>query len=151
VSSQPSKTYRFRNLEFWAEGGAVWVRDLEVSADSSAHMDDKCKCLPPATFMERVLGVWLAKSQYPDEAFAIDQYRRRAEEVVKRAMRQGDLTDKSVQDYHVRHAPKNRIFTGSAPNYRIEFPKCPDGRMDLSRLVFDGAKVVETPLIVPPR
>ena len=85
------KVFRFRDIEFWAEGGRVFVQNLSKADDPTKTVFEVVRSVEPKEFMKRALAIYaLHQDDKPSERFNVRKLVDEAEQVVKNALMQAD-------------------------------------------------------------
>jgi len=124
-----SKHYRFKGLEYWAQGGMVTILDVEMAGDSDADATEAVIRVTPGEFIKRAIAVRMScTDQYSDERVESQRLLERATEVSKAAKAQGDPSDPGVWEHVSRHARRSSIIMPGDPSiaapvsdYKLKF------------------------------
>jgi hypothetical protein len=94
------RPHRFRDLVFWAEGGAVVLQN-EATGEVSV--------LPVKTFLERLLALNLAntRERHIDEREELSSAVEAGVRIAREAKDQGDPLDPKVIEQRMRHRTSN--------------------------------------------
>ena len=114
-----SKTYRFRQFEFYAERGMITLVDTEAAADRDMSADDAIKRITPGDFMKRAISALITEpDKYPSKLAELRRLVSDAKEACLLAKKQGDPSDPSVLEHVVKHQRKRSIvMPGELPGF----------------------------------
>ncbi|GIW58943.1 MAG: hypothetical protein KatS3mg087_0009 [Patescibacteria group bacterium] len=108
-----SKVKRYRDIEFWAENGVVYLSNEKMAAGKDYDKlppEEKVKIfkgLPPKVFIKRAiaLGILLLNDPNtpPSEGMRLRRFLEDAQEVFREARKQGAVDDPKADDYKIRH------------------------------------------------
>jgi hypothetical protein len=105
------KHYRYKNLEFWAQRGLIIIVDRNRADDSTKHLDEYAKQVPPRDFIKRAIAARITgKDFYPSEDRLLSRMLEDATAAVKEAIAQGDPLDPAVQAHVARHTSRGQIL-----------------------------------------
>lgn len=111
---RPSPRYKFRNVEFWADKGRVWLLNLEAAADSTKAVTEKVITMAPGELLKRAVAIRASvglsgADRHPNVRLEANKLLEDSVAVAKWAQFQGDPTDQRVLAYKSRHKAKNRL------------------------------------------
>ena len=147
MAARRSKTYRYKDIEFFAERGLVTVIDTELAADSDADPHDAIQRIPPGDFIFRAINVHVATGElYPEQVAASRKLLDDAVIVCKLAKAQGDPTDPRVLEHFGRHRRRSSALVLPGEANRILGPVGGDRfKLDLKKdrraMLLKGATV----------
>ena len=130
------KVFRFRDIEFWAEGGRVLVQNLTKADDPTKHVLEVVKSVEPGEFMRRALAVYkLHSDDKPSERFAVSQLVEHADIVAREALEQANkLNTNRVQIFIPRSATKLIVPFRKEPKFKKE---------SAEKILVDGYTIIE--------
>lgn len=109
--SKESKHFRFRQVEFWAKDGRVYMVDLAKAGDSRASILEQVFTLSPGELLQRAIAVRMtADDRYPEQVRVARKLLEEATVVAKAAKFQGDPTDRNVLEHVTKHKRNNRVL-----------------------------------------
>lgn len=115
------KTRKYKDIEFFAENGVIYIGNVEkqasITEESSIEEKNRAfKGLPPKEFIKRAINAGLFEAglwdNYPSELRKVKQFLQDAQEVFEEAKKQGAIDDPKADAWKQRHTPyrKPQVF-----------------------------------------
>jgi hypothetical protein len=109
--AREGRHYRYKHLEFWAQGGLITIIDRNRAGDSEKQLDEYAQRMPPRDFIKRAIAARITgKDFYPSEDHLLTRMLEDATAAVKEALAQGDPTDPAVQEHTIKHKSRRSIL-----------------------------------------
>lgn len=133
------KVFRFRDIEFWAEGGRVFVHNLTKAEDPSKHVLETVRSIEPTEFMKRALAVYrLHEEDKPSERWDVRQLMDAAEAVVKEALIQANKLGTNKVQVFIPSSGTQLLIPNRKPALKKE---------SYDKILVDGYTIVDEAVI----